>query len=161
MRVLKFLGAILGLLIAVVVGVFVVARFSDGPLAMFPGGPLESGTFVSSPVTDWEFARDVEEIELQLEGEDSSRTTWIVVVDGNAYIPCSLSFPPGKRWHQRADRDGRAILRIDGRKYPVQLRRQPDASEQEDLKASLQAKYAALPPTDAGVWFFAIEPRTR
>ena len=82
--------------------VFVGARFHDGPLGPIPGGALASGEIVSAPVTDWSFAKDVAEVELQLESQDHSRTVWILVNDGQAYVPCSLGFPPGKSWYQEA-----------------------------------------------------------
>jgi len=160
MRVIKVLSLGIVALVVLVAAVFFGARFADGPIAMFPGGPLRSGTMVTEPVADWSFAQQVAEIELQLADEDSSRTTWIVVSEGAAFIPCSLGFPPNKQWHLRADEDGRAILRIEGRKYPVQLRRLPDSSERADLKALAETKYGGLPPTDAGVWFFAVDPRS-
>ena len=98
--------------VVLVVVLFVFARFADGPIAIIPGGPLQAGELVADPVADWAFAESIDEIEMQLASDDTSRTTWILYQDGNAYIPCSLGFPPGKDWHLRADKDGRAIVRI-------------------------------------------------
>ena len=159
MRVLKIFGGIVAALLLCVAGAFVAARFLDGPLAIIPGGPLSAGDLVSSPVRDWNFAESVETIELQLAEERTSRTTWILVRDGRAFIPCSLGFPPGKSWHFRADRDGRAIIRLLGRRYPVTLKRLDDPALESELEAIVSSKYGAGPPSDAGVWFFAVEPR--
>ena len=159
MRVLKILGGIVVVLFACVAAVFVAARFHDGPLAIIPGGPLSSGELVSSPVQDWGFAESVETIELQLAEDDSSRTTWILVNDGRAFIPCSLGFPPGKNWHLRADEDGEAIIRVLGKRYPVVLKRLSDSPLESELKAIVLAKYGGGPPSDAGVWFFSVESR--
>src|SRR5262245_29403237 len=158
----RWLVRILFALIALVALVFVVARFHDGPLGPIPGGALTSGEVVRAPVGDWSFAKDVGEIELQLETQDRSRTTWILVNDGQAYVPCSLGFPPGKSWYKHAAEDGRATLRIAGRRYPVTLTKLDDA-EQSKLEPALLSevdrKYGRPPPTNAGVWIFRVASR--
>lgn len=154
--VLVGLGAI-ALAVLVVLG----ARLSDGPVGFLPGGALRSGEWVDAPVADWSFAKDVAEVELALEGERSSRTTWILVDGGQAWIPCSLSFPPFKRWHERAAADGRAVLRIDGRRYPVTLVREEFRPTRRRLELVAHEKYENLPPTDGGVWLFRVESRAR
>ena len=159
MRILKILGGIVAALFICVAAAFVAARFHDGPLAMIPGGPLSSGELVSSPVGDWSFAESVETIELQLAADDTSRTTWILVSDGRAFIPCSLGFPPRKTWHLRADQDGQAIIRILGKRYPVTLKRLSNSILEPELKAIVSSKYGDGPPSDAGVWFFSVESR--
>jgi len=159
MRVLKILG---GIVVVLVVGVgllFVVARFGDGPMGLIPGGPLASGELVREPVTDWGFAKDVDTIELQLVEDDISRTTWILVDQGNAYIPCSLGFPPGKDWYRRADQRGDAVVRIGGKRYPVHLERVHDDGTRSALVNVVRGKYGGGPPGDAEVWFFAMRPR--
>jgi hypothetical protein len=159
MRILRIFGGIVAALLLCVAGMFVTARFLDGPLAIIPGGPLSSGELVSSPIRDWNFAESVETIELQLAEDRTSRTTWILVSDGRAFIPCSLRFPPGKNWHFRADRDGRAVIRVLGKRYPVTLKRLNNSTLQSKLKAIVSAKYSVGSRSDAGVWFFAIESR--
>ncbi len=159
MRVLRILGALVVALVLILLLAFVGARFHDGPIALIPGGPLASGELVSEPVSDWSFAAPVGEIELQLVQDDISRTTWILVKDGRAFIPCSLGFPPGKSWYRRADRDGRAIVRIQGKRYPVTLQRIQDPALEGELEAIVGSKYGGGPPTDAGVWFFSVESR--
>jgi hypothetical protein len=139
--------------------VYYGARLRDGPLGPIPGGPLRAGELVSEPVADWSFAQDVQEVELQLASQDLSRITWILVRDGQAYIPCSLGYPPGKTWYTLAEKDGRATLRIEGRRYPVTLTRVQDASLEQALRAEAQRKYPRLPPTDAGVWLFRVASR--
>jgi hypothetical protein len=139
--------------------VYYGARLGDGPLGPIPGGPLRKGELVAEPVADWSFAKDVPEIELQLASQGLSRVTWILVRDGQAYIPCSLGFPPGKTWYRFAAEDGRATLRIEGRLYPLTLTRVEDASFEQALRAEVPRKYPRLPPTDAGVWFFRVASR--
>lgn len=159
MGFLKVLFKIVLTLAALVALVFVGARFHDGPISMIPGGPLASGNLVATPVTDWSFAENVDTIEMQLLGDDSSRTTWILVAAGRAFIPCSLTFPPGKSWYRRADVDGRALIRIDDKRYPVRLRRIADEPLELELEDLIAAKYGRRIPSDSGVWYFAIESR--
>ena len=159
MRVLKILGGIVLVLLVGIAGLFVAARFHDGPLAIIPGGPLSSGELVSAPVADWGFAESIDTIELQLAEDDTSRTVWVLVKEGRAFIPCSLGFPPGKTWHHRADQDGRAIVRVLGKRYPVVLKRLSDPPLESDLEAIVVAKYGGAPPSDAGAWFFSVESR--
>jgi hypothetical protein len=159
---LRWLIRIVVALAALVALLFLGARFHDGPLGPVPGGPLEAGEAVSEPVRDWSFAKDVGEIELQLASQQVSRTTWILVHEGVAYVPCSLGFPPGKSWHEEAARNGRALLRIDGRRYPVTLAKLEDAAVQQlepVIRAEVNRKYGQPPPTEAGVWLFRVESR--
>ncbi|MEO6025917.1 MAG: hypothetical protein ABIR79_03505, partial [Candidatus Binatia bacterium] len=98
MVVLRWVMRIVGGLVVLIALGFFGARFHDGPLGPIPGGPLVGGDAIAGPVTDWAFAADVQEIELQLLSQSRSRTTWIIVKDGKAYIPAATEFPPGKTW---------------------------------------------------------------
>ena len=158
MQILKWLGTFIVVVALLLAGVFVVARFHDGPLGMVPGGALVAGEIVAAPVGDWKFA-DVKTIEMQLDGESSSRTTWILVNEGRAFIPASLSFPPGKRWHKHADANGAAWLRINGQRYPVTLTRVQDEALRAQLVGAVGKKYGGGPPGDGGVWFFEVVSR--
>jgi hypothetical protein len=140
-----------------IAGMFIAARFMDGPLGMIPGGSFRSGTAVEYPA-QWSFAESIETIEMQLDGADTSRTIWIVVHDDNAYLPANLDFPPGKTWHLKADQDGVAQLRIETRLYDVVLRRVSDPAQATQVMGSLEAKYPSGAP-DAEYWLFAVGPR--
>jgi hypothetical protein len=162
MTALRWLLRIAIGIVAVVALIFFAARLHDGPLGPVPGGSLEAGPEVAEPVADWSFVKDVGEVELQLASQGTSRTTWILWHDGVAYVPCSLGFPPGKSWHHEAAADGRATLRIDGKRYPVLLTKLPDAevaSLAEPIRAEVSRKYGQAPSTDAGVWLFRVESR--
>jgi hypothetical protein len=161
MRILRWLGiviVVLGLALAIL---FVGARYHDGPLALVPGGRLLAGEWITEPVADWSFASSVPEIELQLEEPARSRTVWIVTEGKQAFIPCSLDFPPLKSWYRDADADGRAILRIEGKRYPVSLERVQDAALLAALGRRAVEKYGGGPPgTEPGrVWFFRVASR--
>jgi hypothetical protein len=145
--------------VAVLVGVvFFGARFLDGPLGPIPGGALESGVMVSGAVADWSFATDVPEIALQLESQSRSRTTWILVHEGKAYIPASTEYPPGKSWHRLALEDGRATLRIDDKRYRVTLAKVEDAAVTSAVREVASRKYPSRPPGDA--WLFQVTSRS-
>ena len=161
MRVVRWLLGSLVALSALVVALFFGARLHDGPLGPIPGGALASGDWADAPAADWSFARDVGEIELQLESQSISRTTWILVRDGRAWIPCSIGFPPGKTWYQHVPSDGRAVLRIAGKRYAVTLSRDDDPALPDFARAEVARKYGNAPPTGAGVLFFRVEPRAR
>jgi hypothetical protein len=159
MTALRWLLRIAALLVALIALAFFGARFHDGPLGPIPGGPISSGELVSQPVTDWSFAKDTGEIQLQLASQQRSRTVWFFVLEGKAYVPCSLGFPPGKTWHKEALADGRATLRIDGKRYPVKLTKVDDAVAQqmgETVRAELSRKYGKLPASEGGVWLFSV-----
>jgi hypothetical protein len=159
MTVVRWLVRILAVLVALAVLLFFGARFHDGPLGPIPGGALASGEVVAEPVADWSFAADIPEVELQLASQDISRTVWVLVHQGLAYVPVSLSFPPGKSWHKLADHDGRATLRIQGRLYPVTLSRTDDPALGDALRAEVVRKYGNVPNEGGGVWIFQIASR--
>ena len=144
----------LAILIALV---FAGARFHDGPLGPIPGGPLVAGDTNAGPVTDWTFVADVPEIELQLVAQSKSRTVWLLVHEGKAYVPASTEYPPGKTWHRVALQDGRAIVRIRGKRYPVTLTRVDDPALTSAVREVAAKKYPMRPGGEA--WLFAMTPR--
>lgn len=164
--VLRILGGLVGVVAAALLVVFVYGRFSDGPVGFFSGGPLASGEMMNAPVPDWSFATDVDTIEFQLVEPPRSRTVWIVVEDGTAYIPCGApNFTLWKKWPHEAIEDGRALLRIEGKLYPRQLVKVSDAALEASLLKTVGAKYGLLPGTEDAdpdpdaVWFFRLDPR--
>ncbi|HTO08452.1 MAG TPA: hypothetical protein VMR86_15505 [Myxococcota bacterium] len=159
-RIVKGLVILLVVLVVAIGAVFVGARFHDGPLGPIPGGSLQAGEWVSQPPADWNFAKDVQEVEMQLAYESASRTTWVLVNEGVAYIPCSLTQPPGKTWYKKADQNGQAIVRISGKRYPVTLVRVQDEETRTKLGQVAVAKYPqAARVSSGGAWFFKLEPR--
>ena len=102
-------------------------RFEDGPNRMFSGGPLVAGELHSGPDPDWRFLDDVATIELQLLEPAQSRRIWIAQLDGKLYVWSGyMDSTVGrlwKSWPGQAERDGRAVLRIEGMRYERQLNR--------------------------------------
>jgi hypothetical protein len=161
-KVLRWLALALGAILACLMLVALAARLSDGPLGPFQGGPLVEGSPVEVPVTDWSFVEAVGQVELQLLNPARSRTTWIVVEQGRAFIPCGLpSFRLWKQWPHQAMEDGRAVVRIEGKLYRVQLHRSEDAALNRRLLERVADKYevdAAGADDPNGVWFFELGP---
>jgi hypothetical protein len=161
---MKFVRAIalgLGAMVLAVALVALLARLSDGPLGPFPGGPLVEGPLTEGPVDTWAFVAGVPEIELQLLEPARSRTTWILFHEGNAYIPCGfLDVPLWKRWPHEAQADGRAIVRIDGKRYRVALARIDDSALEGALTEKLKEKYPSAGDYSGEVWFFRLDPRS-
>ena len=166
MRILRWLGIALVALVALLVGIGVVARFSDGPMGPIPGGTLRTGSLVSEADIDWSIVLGdkgacvrgvcppMEPIELQLVEPPGSRTTGIMVHKGQLYVPCDLGFMWGrfsgsqrwilhlvyifKRWHEDALRDGRVVLRIVGKRYERQAVRVTDPELVATLRLQLE-----------------------
>ena len=163
MFALRWLGIVIGGLLTLLVVVTVVARLSDGPLAIFAGGPLVAGELVTERDVDWTFATDIAEIEFQLVEPPRSRTVWLIVHEGSLYIPCGfLDVPLWKQWPHEAEADGRSILRIDGKLYERQAVRVHDADERQAVFTKAAAKYGfaevtAAPDPDE-FWLFRMDP---
>lgn len=167
MKVLKFA---LGLALMVLLGfgvLLVVARFSDGPLAIIAGGPLVSGELVNDEAIDWSFVRDVPTVEFQLLEPPRSRTTWILEHAGRIFIPSAYMDTIWgrlwKQWPMEAERDGRAILRVADKLYPRRLMRVQEGPLVPILVAELNRKYAAGMSVEdvalGSLWFFELEPQ--
>jgi len=167
--VLRVVAVGFAVLLVGIAGIAIAARFHDGPIAIFPGGPFTSGELVTGPEPDWSFVREVREVEFQLLDPPRSRTTWILDHAGKAYIPCGYMTSwwgrLWKRWPHDAARDPRVLLRIDGRLYERRLVRIEDGPVVAPLLAELGRKYAggrAVPMeavTSGSLWLYELAPR--
>lgn len=167
MGFVRFLAgvAVVGAIIAGAVAL--AARFSDGPLGPVAGGPFSSGETYRGPGPDWQFLTDRDTVELQLLEPPRARTTWILVHDGRAFVPCGyMDTAWGRLWKQwpiEAEQDGRALLRADGTIYPVRLERIEQGPLLDPLVAELNRKYGVGATvetvTSGGLWLFELEPR--
>ena len=165
--VLKWIGAIA---LAIVVGLSLVsllARSSDGPIGAFAGGPLVEGERLEEGLSNWSSYEGVSEIDMQLLEPPRSRRLWLLVDEGNLYLPSGWvrSMPFWKHWPHQAQADGRALLRIEGRIYPVELVKVENDDLRWNLARKLSAKYD-LPVPDSSpdpeeLWIFRADARGR
>ena len=70
-----------------------------------------------------------------------------------------------KKWPAQAMKDGRAVIRIDGKRYERQLVRiMSDRPVLDGIASEVNRKYGAGLTADMAAtgdaWFFALEPRT-
>jgi hypothetical protein len=184
---LRYLGIAAAVLILSLVGTILIAqRVADGPIGPFAGGPLRTGTLVSEPNVDWSFLGGGRELELQLVDPPRSRVTGALVYEGQLYVPCDLGFiwrraaSTGmrwiggaiysvKRWHQEAARDGRAVLRISGKRYERQAVRVTDPELLAKLRSVMDERAREYMSSRGGlldqpgdpeaIWFFRMDPR--
>ena len=167
---LRILGGLFALLLVLVVGLLVGARFADGPIAIVAGGPFTSGTRVEGPEPDWSFVHDIREVEFQLLEPARSRTTWILDHDGKAYIPSGYMTTwwgkLWKHWPYEAEKDPRILLRIGDSIYERQLVRVTEGPAVEPLLAEASRKYLDGQPipleavTSGYLWLFEVAPRS-
>jgi hypothetical protein len=172
MNVMKRIGVVgLWTLLVLVTAVSTAAikqRFADGPNRVFSGGALVSGELHRGAEPDWAFVNQTPTIELQLLDPVQSRRIWTASVDGKLYVWSgymnSLVGKLWKSWPAQAERDGRAVMRIDGVRYERQLVRVQNGVGLRALIALINEKYSSrISPEaiDSGdVWVFEAAPRT-
>lgn len=164
----RWMGRLVLLGVLVVAGVFIAARFSDGPLEIVAGGPFSSGELLSGGEPEWGFARDIDTVAFQLLEPARSRTTWILEVEGRIFIPCGYMDTTWgriwKRWPIQALEQPDAILRINGKLYERTLVRITDGAILPPVLAELGRKYVggSVPVegvTSGSLWIFELAPR--
>ena len=88
-----------GILIAVT-SLFILVRYSDGPLEIISGGPFKTGEATATP-DDWTFLADHMTVELQTMVPPRSRTMWLVVENGRMFVISSyMNTSVGRIWKQ-------------------------------------------------------------
>jgi len=165
-RIARWLGIIVATLVATLALLAAAARLSDGPIAIFASGPLESGELVTGPEPDWSFARDIDTVELQLVTPPRSRTTWILEHAGKIYIPCGYMDTAWgrlwKKWPLEAEADNRAIVRIEGKRYERRLIRITGPELSDALTKEIRRKYGVAPTPSmvesGALWLFQLGP---
>lgn len=178
MGIAKVLGGIVVVIVVLIAGFLVAARFADGPLEIVAGGPFTTGEKYSGAEPDWLFIHDTDTVEFQLMDPDRSRTTWIVEHEGKIYIPSGyMTTWWGKIWKQwpiEVENDGRAILRAAGKLYDRQLVRITEGPELYPVVKKIAVKYLGanedeisnapeaevMAPVASGyLWIFELTPR--
>lgn len=171
MGLIRKVGVLLAWLLLIVSTAVVTAavkqRSEDGPNRVFSGGPLVSGELYQGSEPDWSFVNDIDTIELQLVNPAQSRRIWTASMDGKLYVWSGyMNSAVGKLWKSwpaQAERDGRAVVRIDGVRYERQLTRIEKGEGLDRLTTLMQEKYSsrATPAAiDSGdLWMFVAGPR--
>jgi hypothetical protein len=171
MRILRrTLAVVLCLLLIPVTAVTATAvkrRFEDGPSTVFSGGPLRAGELYRGPEPDWRFVNRIPTIEMQLVDPAVSRRIWTVEHAGRLYVWSGyMNSTVGRLWKQwpvQAERNGDAVLRIDGVRYERTLRRIRDGAELDGITAAIGGKYPARPTRasveSGSIWLFEAAPR--
>ena len=106
-------------------------------------------------------------IELQLLDPPRSRVVWVADYDGKIYVVSGyMGNAIGrlwKRWPVQAERDGRAVVRIEGKRYERTLVRiRSGADVLEGVSAELGRKYRFGGPgsiESGNTWLFELAPR--
>ena len=166
-RVLVVVGCLLLIPVTAVVTAAAKQRFADGPNRVFSGGRLVSGELHSGADPDWSFVKDIETIELQLLDPPRSRRIWTTEHDGKLYVWSGyMGTAVGrlwKRWPVQAMQDGRAVIRIEGKRYERQLVRIESGEILDGISSAIRDKYpsqvtrAAVEAGDS--WVFEAAPR--
>lgn len=143
-KLLKWLGTLIALSIALVaLGLFGM-RFHDGPLEILSGGPFKTGTLEAAP-TDWSFLRDRGTIEFQTMDPAQSRTVWLATHEGRLFVVSGyMTTGYGaiwKQWPHYLEDDDRVILRIDGTLYEQRLERIHSGPEVVPVLSEFSRKY--------------------
>ena len=166
-RALIVVGCLLSIPVAAVTTAAVKQRFADGPNRLFSGGALVAGELHAGPEPDWSFVRDIPTIELQLLDPPRSRRIWTTEHDGRLYVWSGyMGTAVGrlwKRWPVQAERDGRAVLRIDGKRYERRLVRIESGEILDGICAAIRDKYPSQVTRESveagGSWVFEAAPR--
>ncbi len=166
-RVLIIAGCLLLIPLSAVLTAAAKQRFADGPNRFFSGGPLVSGELHTGAEPDWSFVADIATIELQLLDPPRSRRIWTAEHDGKLYVWSGyMDSTVGrlwKRWPVQAERDGRAVLRIDGKRYERQLVRIQSGDVLDGITSTIRAKYPSQTTREAieagDAWLFEAAPR--
>jgi len=165
-RGLLVIGVLVLIPVFALAALAVSTRLSDGPSVIFAGGPLVAGEMVTGPEPDWSFVRDIRVFELQLLNPPRSRTLWIVEHEGKLYLNSNymggLRESLWKRWPAQAERDGRAIMRIEGKRYERTLVRIKTGPIVEGVTAEFTRKYGVeMTPAEVEaeeLWLFEMAP---
>ena len=108
-------------------------------------------------------------MQFQLLDPPRSRTTFIMETEGRIFIPSGyMNSTMGKiwkHWPMEAEKDGRALLRVDGKLYERTMVRIEEGEILNGVLGELSRKYAGGFPVSqeninsGDLWIFELEPR--
>ncbi len=106
------------------------------------------GDVVATPVTDWSFSNDINEIFVETASwylVPHSVTTTVVTSDGTLYVPSLYreggEFPDERLWNRNIARDPNVRLKIGANIYPRTAFLVTDPAERSRVLAAFAAKY--------------------
>ena len=106
------------------------------------------GEVVTTPVTDWSFSNDIDEIFVETATwyvVPHSVTTTVVTSDGTLYVPSLYyqggEFPTERFWNRNIARDPNVRLKIGDKIYPRTATLVTDPAERVRVLAAFAAKY--------------------
>ena len=141
----------------------------DGPPGLWLGGEL-----VTTPVTDWSFTDEFQEIYLETQTWyriPHSVTIWCATHNGQLYLFSIYSegrdeFPDGRSWNRNVVRDSRVRLKIGNQLFERRTIRVTDSAEKEAALQAFAKKYTRVkeflekPKSERPTfYFFHVEPR--
>jgi hypothetical protein len=167
-RMLVLIGLLILIPIIAIGTLAVTSESADPPSPFFGGGPLIAGELVGGPEPDWSFLGDVGTIDLQLLTPPRSRVVWVADYSGKIYVVSGyMGNAIGRMWKQwpvQAEQDGRAVARIEGKRYERTLVRiRSGADVIQGVSDELNRKYGFGGPgsIEAGTtWLFELAPRS-
>ncbi len=136
-------SGVAGLAVVAIAGFLIYSSIC--PCETTPGGLL-LGERAEEPVSDWNFANQVELCQLQIWAgirPHSINLNCMSTPDGNLYLSCSVC--DTKYWAARVEADEPARLRLDGIVYPVVLNRVTDPAEMDRAWLARDLKLNSLP----------------
>lgn len=153
----------LGILIFLVLPIlFGFGSCSSGPrfLERIPGGVLD-GVIVSEEIDNWEFVADAGLCDLETRVNFPHSVKLNCFNDGpKLYIGCMSC--EGKLWSGYLKNDPRGRIRVEGKVYPVNLRRLEAGAEMDSAWRSRLAKLRPGQPVPAipdGYWMYHLNSR--
>ena len=120
----------------------------------------------SGPEPDWSFVNDIPTIEMQLIDPPTSRVIWTVEHNSKLYVWSGyMGTTVGRLWKQwpvQAERNGKALIRINGVRYERELTRIKSGDELTGIANAITEKYPSRTTRDAieagDVWLFEAQP---
>jgi hypothetical protein len=141
----------------IVFAIAMLARFSNGPVGPFPGGPFK-GSLTNGAEPPWStLLANEDSVELQVNPSDPrSVRVWFVLHNGAIHIPSAWA--PHKEWPEQVEADPRVVLRARGRLYDRKASRVKDPRMIETLLGLVSQKYGAGRGDPETTWFFRLDP---
>ncbi len=137
-----------------------------GPIGPIPGGAL-SGKQGPTDVTDWSFADDVENAQLETRPNDPhSVNCWFAAVGENFYVPTSMILGPKepelRSWVAHVAADPRLRIRLGKAVFDRASVRVEEGPEFAAARLALEARYeiaVADRDPERVIWIYRLEAR--